>query len=158
MCVSREGKQVPPKRNNDLRIWFLYLTSILHWLSGYQLYFFLINRNEESIIYAKCPQVLCFHWKTAVQGWRNTDTSRLWNIIYLECQQLFDWRQEEKGMTEDEMVRWHHWLMDMSLSKLWELVVGYKDKCLLLTHVEGDREISLTVSHISFIPGPRLKE
>ena len=21
-----------------------------------------------------------------------------------------DWRQEEKGTTEDEMVRWHHWL------------------------------------------------
>ena len=21
-----------------------------------------------------------------------------------------DWRQEEKGMTDDEMVRWHHWL------------------------------------------------
>ena len=21
-----------------------------------------------------------------------------------------DWGQEEKGMTEDEMVRWHHWL------------------------------------------------
>ena len=21
-----------------------------------------------------------------------------------------DWRPEEKGMTEDEMVRWHHWL------------------------------------------------
>ena len=21
-----------------------------------------------------------------------------------------DWRQEEKGMTEDEMVAWHHWL------------------------------------------------
>ena len=21
-----------------------------------------------------------------------------------------DWRQEEKGMTEDEMARWHHWL------------------------------------------------
>ena len=20
-----------------------------------------------------------------------------------------DWRQEEKGMTEDEMVEWHHW-------------------------------------------------
>ena len=33
-----------------------------------------------------------------------------------------DWRQEEKGMTEDEMVGWHHWLMDMSLSKLWEIV------------------------------------
>ena len=21
-----------------------------------------------------------------------------------------DWRQEEKGITEDEMARWHHWL------------------------------------------------
>ena len=21
-----------------------------------------------------------------------------------------DWRQEEKGMTEEEMVEWHHWL------------------------------------------------
>ena len=32
-----------------------------------------------------------------------------------------NWRQEEKGMTEDEMVGWHH--MDMSLSKLQELVM-----------------------------------
>ena len=31
-----------------------------------------------------------------------------------------DWRQE-KGMTEDEMVGWHH--RDMSLSKLQELVM-----------------------------------
>ena len=29
-----------------------------------------------------------------------------------------DWRQEEKRMTEDEMVGWHHWLDDMSLSKI----------------------------------------
>ena len=34
-----------------------------------------------------------------------------------------DWRQEEKGTTEDEMVGWHHWLVDMSLSKLQELVM-----------------------------------
>ena len=34
-----------------------------------------------------------------------------------------DWRQEEKGMTEDEMVGWHHDSMDMSLSKLPELVM-----------------------------------
>ena len=32
-----------------------------------------------------------------------------------------DWRQEEKGTTEGEMVGWHHrWLMVISLSKLWE--------------------------------------
>ena len=29
-----------------------------------------------------------------------------------------DWRHEEKGVTEDEMVRWHHQLNDMNLSKL----------------------------------------
>ena len=34
-----------------------------------------------------------------------------------------DWRQEEKGTTENEMVGWHHWLDDLSLSKLWELVM-----------------------------------
>ena len=34
-----------------------------------------------------------------------------------------DWGQEEKGTTEDEMAGWHYWLMDMSLSKLRELVM-----------------------------------
>ena len=34
-----------------------------------------------------------------------------------------DWRQEEKGMTEDEMVAWYTNSMDMSLSKLWELMM-----------------------------------
>ena len=33
-----------------------------------------------------------------------------------------DWGQEEKGMTEDEMAGWHHNSMDMSLSKLREIV------------------------------------
>ena len=34
-----------------------------------------------------------------------------------------DRRQEEKWTTEDEMVGWHHQLKDMSLSRLWELVM-----------------------------------
>ena len=34
-----------------------------------------------------------------------------------------DWRWEEKGTTEAKMVGWHHQLMDMSLSKLRELVM-----------------------------------
>ena len=33
-----------------------------------------------------------------------------------------DWRQEEKGVTDDEMVGWHHWLSGISLSKLWEIM------------------------------------
>ena len=34
-----------------------------------------------------------------------------------------DWRQEEKGMTEDEMVGWHHWLDGAE----FELVLGVGD-------------------------------
>ena len=34
-----------------------------------------------------------------------------------------DWRQEKKGMTEDEMVGWHHQLDVHELSKLRELVM-----------------------------------
>ena len=33
-----------------------------------------------------------------------------------------DRRQEEKGATENEMVRWHHDSMEVSLSKLWDTV------------------------------------
>ena len=33
-----------------------------------------------------------------------------------------DWRREEKGMTEGEMVGWHHWLNGHELSKLQETV------------------------------------
>ena len=34
-----------------------------------------------------------------------------------------DWRQEEKGMKEDEMVGWYHQLDGHELSKLWKLVM-----------------------------------
>ena len=39
-----------------------------------------------------------------------------------------DWRQE-KGMTEDEMVGWHHWRDGQSLSKLRELVMDREVWC-----------------------------
>ena len=34
-----------------------------------------------------------------------------------------DWRQEEKGTTEDEMVGWHHRLNGHELGGLWELMM-----------------------------------
>ena len=33
-----------------------------------------------------------------------------------------DWRQEEKGTKEDEMVGWHHQLNEHDLSKLWDMI------------------------------------
>ena len=57
------------------------------------------------------------------------ETSTLWPpdannwLIWKDPDAGKDWRQEEKEMTEDEMVGWHTNSMDMSLSKLHELVI-----------------------------------
>ena len=40
-----------------------------------------------------------------------------------------DWGQEEKGTTEDVIVGWHHWQMDMSLGKTRELVKDMETWC-----------------------------
>ena len=54
-------------------------------------------------------------WPPDVKNW----------LIWKDPDAGKDWRQEEKGMTEDEMFGWHHWHgTNMSLSKLWELVMN----------------------------------
>ena len=52
-----------------------------------------------------------------------------------------DWRQEEKGMTEDEMVGLHHWLNGHELSKLPETV---KDREAWHAAVHGVAELDMT--------------
>ena len=51
-------------------------------------------------------------WPPDVKNW----------LIWKDPDAGKDWRQE-KGMTEDEIIGWHHQLSGMSLSKLWELVI-----------------------------------
>ena len=48
-----------------------------------------------------------------------------------------DWRQEENGTTEDEMIGWHHGLDGHELSKLWELVMDM-EACTPWGHKELD--------------------
>ena len=55
-------------------------------------------------------------WPPAAKSW----------LIWKDPDVGQDWRQEEKGTTEDEIVRWHTNSMDMSLGKLQELVMDRK--------------------------------
>ena len=55
--------------------------------------------------------VLNIYWKDWCCSW-NSNTWPLdgnW-LIWKDLDTGKDWRQEEKGTTEDEMVGWHHWL------------------------------------------------
>ena len=71
---------------------------------GNQPWIFIRRTNAE----AEAPTL----WPLNVKSWlvrKDTDAGK-------------DWRQEEKGTTEDKMVGWITNSMDMSLSKLWEMV------------------------------------
>ena len=53
-----------------------------------------------------------------------------------------DWRQEEKGTTEDEMVGWHHWLNGHEFG--WTPGVGDGQGGLVCYRPWGRRELDTT--------------
>ena len=81
-----------------------------------------------------CKEIQSVHSKED-QSWvffgrndANTETPVLWPphakswLIGKDSDAGRDWRQEEKGMTEDEMAGWHHWLDGCEFE--WTLGVG----------------------------------
>ena len=52
-----------------------------------------------------------------------------------------DWGQEEKGMTEDEVVGWHHRLDEHEFGKPWKIVKD-REVCHLIIH--GVTELEMT--------------
>ena len=69
--------------------------------------------------------VLNIHWKDWCWCW-SSKTLATWCEELTHLKGPWCWERLKavgEGTTEDEMVGWHHWLMDMSLGELWELVM-----------------------------------
>ena len=73
-----------------------------------------LDSKEIKPVNLKGKLTLNIHWKDWCWSW-SSNTLATW------CEELTHWkrpwcwerlRQEEKGMTEDEMVGWHHWLIE----------------------------------------------
>ena len=84
-----------------------------------------LNCKEIQPVHPKGDQSWVFIGRTDVEAltpifW--PPDAKSW-LIWKDPDAGKDWEQEEKGMTEDEMVGWHHWLIGMGLGKLWELVM-----------------------------------
>ena len=100
-CESWTIKQVVGQRTDAFELWVLEKTLEISldckelqpvYPKGNQLWIF-IGRTDAK---AETPIV----WPPDAKNWltgKDPDAGKVW-------------RQEEKGMTEDEMVGWHHWL------------------------------------------------
>ena len=94
-----------------------------------------LDCEETQPVHPKGNQSWIFIGRTDAEG----ETPILWppdvknRLIGKDPNVGQDWRWEEKGMTEDEMVGWHHQLNWQALSRLHELVM--------------DREAWLSAAH-----------
>ena len=68
------------------------------------------GRSNQSILKEINPNI---HWKDWYWSWSSNTFATWWQVLthwkrpwcWVE-----DWRQQEKGMIENKMVGWHHWL------------------------------------------------
>ena len=97
-CVSWSIKISEFRRIDAFELWFGRRLSRVLWTTrrfnpnGNQSWVF-IGRTDSK---AKTPAL----WPPDVKNW----------LIWKDTDAGKDWRQEEKGMTEDDMVGWNHWL------------------------------------------------
>ena len=92
-----------------------------------------LEKTPESLL--DCKKIQPVHPKEN-QSWifigrtdADAETTILWPpdvknwLIWKDPDAGKDWRQEEKGMTEDEMVEWHHQLNGHEFGKLRQLLI-----------------------------------
>ena len=118
LLIGKVNKSNGLKNRKSKWNWKCIEHSFFHILM-YVWYFFFFNvclfnpkRNQSWIFIGRVDAEVLILWLPDAKGWltgKDPDGGK-------------DWRQEEKGTTEDEMAGRHDWLNGRELSKLWEIV------------------------------------
>ena len=103
-----------------------------------------LNCKEIQLVHPKGDQSWVFIWRIDIEA----ETSILWPphvkswLIGKDSDAGRDWGQEGKGMTEDEMAGWHHWLNGREFE--WTLGFGDGQGGLVCCDSWGHKESDLT--------------
>ena len=103
-----------------------------------------LDGKEIQSVHPKGDQSWMFIGRTDVEA----ETPILWPsnmkswLIGKDADAGKDWRQEEEGMIEDEMVGWHHWLNGHEFEQV--LGVGDEQRILVCCSPWGRKESNMT--------------
>ena len=109
-----------------------------------------LDCKESQPVHPKEKSVLNIHWKDWWWSW-NSNTWATWckELTHLKRSWYWkDWRQEDKGPTEDEMVGWHHQLDGHEFEQT--LRVGDGQGWLACCSPWGWKEQDTTVSELNW--------
>ena len=130
-CESWTVKKAEHQRTDASELWCWRLESPL-------------NCKEIQPVHPKGDESWVFFGRTDVEA----ETPILWPphvkswLVGKDSDAGRDWGQEEKGMTEDEMAGWHHWLDGLEFE--WTLGVGDGQGGLASCNSWGRKELDTT--------------
>ena len=87
-CDNWTIKKAECQRIDDFELWCWRRLLRVPWTT---------RKSNQSILKEISPEYSLEIWCKELTHWKEPDSGK-------------DWSQEEKGITEGEMVRWHHWL------------------------------------------------